>query len=259
MESESTDLEQSLLMHLECPVCMEYMRPPIRLCANGHKICNICKQKVNKCPTCREGFVNTINLALEDLAGQMMYPCKYRSNGCTETFNHDKNVGHQASCRYSPRVCPVAKLAIGNCSWTGSYNDMKGHLQENHLQVCCEYVEGDFKYIYKFSGMKYFRFIFAYNEIFCSLFLEKDDIFYAVLLYVGPSENAAKYKYKMEFVNKDDTESVAVMLLTRSADENMGDIYRFGKCGKLHFDVVRRLTDEQSNLKFKLEIIRIGN
>jgi hypothetical protein len=35
---------------------------------------------------------------------------------------------------------------------------------------------------------------------------EKDDIFYAVLMYVGPVENAAKYKYKVEFVNKDDTE-----------------------------------------------------
>jgi len=259
MQSESTDLEQSLLMHLECPVCTEYMRPPITLCANGHKICNICEKKVNKCPTCRQQFVNTRNLALEDLAGQVMYPCKYRSYGCTETFNHDKIAGHQATCRYSPQVCPVAKLAIGNCSWTGSYSDIKGHLQENHPEVCCEYVEGDFKYIYQFSYMKFFRFIFAYNEIFFSLFLTKNSIFYAVLLYVGPSENAAKYKYKVEFVNEDNTEGVTVMHLTRSSGENMDDLYRSGKCGMLDFDVVSRLKDEQSNLKFKLEIIRIGN
>jgi len=259
MQSESTDLEQSLLMHLECPVCTEYMRPPIRLCANGHKICNICLQKVSYCPTCGEEFVNTRNLALEHVAGQVMYPCKYRSYGCTETFNHDKTVGHQATCRYSPQKCPVAKLAIGNCSWTGSYNDIKGHLQENHLEGCCEHVEGDFKYIYKFCCMKFFRFIFAYNEIFCSLFLGKRSIFYAVLLYVGPSENAAKYKYKVEFVNKDDTEGVTVMHLTRSADENLDELCNSGKCGKLHYDVLSRLKDEQSNLKFKLEIIRIGN
>jgi len=259
MESEPTDLEKSLLIHLECPVCTEYVRPSITLCANGHKICNICRQKFYNCPTCAKEFVNTRNLALEDLAGQVMYPCKYRSYGCTETFNHDKIVGHQATCRYSPQVCPVAKLAIGNCSWTGSYNDIKGHLQENHLEECCEYVEGDFKYVYEFSDMKYFRFIFAYNEIFCSLFLERNDIFYAVLLYVGPSENAAKYKYRVEFVNKDDTEGVTVMHLTRSADEDLDDLYTSGKCGKLRYDMVYRLRDEEGNVKFRLEIIRVGN
>jgi len=89
--------------------------------------------------------------------------------------------------------------------------------------------------------MKFFRFIFAYNEIFCSLFLGESSTFYAVLLYVGPSENAAKYKYRVEFVNKDDTESVTVMHLTRSADEDLNELYNSGKCGKLLYDVVSRL------------------
>jgi hypothetical protein len=239
-------------------VCKEYSKPPIRLCENGHTICNICRYKVTKCPTCRAAFVNTRNLALEDLAAQVMYPCKYRSYGCTETFKHYKIFGHEAICRYSPQVCPVTKLAIGNCSWTGIYSDIKGHLKENHLEVCCEYVEGDFKYICYLNDMKFFRFIFAYNEIFFSLFLEKDSVFYADLQYVGPSENAAKYKYKVEFVNKDDTEGVTVMHLTRSAGDNLNEFYRSSKCAKLHYDVVNRLRDEQGYLKFKLEIIRVG-
>ena len=188
-----------------------------------------------------------------------MYPYKYRFYGCKETFNLDAIVGREAKYRHITRKCPVAKLANGNCSCTGSYSDIKGHLQENHLEGCCEYVEGDFKYIYKFSGMKFFRFIFAYNEIFFSLFLTKNSIFYAVLLYVGPSENAAKYKHKVEFVNKDNTEGVTVMHLTRSAGEDLRDVHRSGNCGNLDCDVVSRLKDEQSNLKFKLEIIRIGN
>jgi hypothetical protein len=198
-------------------------------------------------------------LALEDLAGQVMYPCKYQSYGCKETFNLDKTVGHEAKCCYSPQICPVAKLAIGNCSWTGGYNNMKGHLQERHLEGCSEYVEGDIKYIYKFSDMNFFRFIFAYNEIFFSLFLQKGDLFYAFLLYVGPSENAANYKYKVEFVNKDNTEGITVMHLTRSAYENLDDLCRSGKFGMLHFEMVNSLRDEDGNLKFKLEIIRIGS
>jgi hypothetical protein len=93
-------------------------------------------------------------------------------------------------------------------------------LKENHHEECCEYVEGDFKFIYKLTdGMKLFCFIFAYNEIFFSLFQEENNIFYAVLLYVGPAKNAAKFKYKLEFVNTDNTESVTVMHLARGADE----------------------------------------
>jgi len=263
MQPESTDLEKSLLSHLECPVCLEYLKPPILLCANGHKICRICRQKVTKCPTCKDHFVDTRNLALEDLARQVIYPCKYRSYGCTDTFSHDNIVGHQAKCRYIPQVCPVAKLAIGKCSWTGSYDDIKGHLEENHLEVCCEYVEGDFKFLYNLpsygSGIKLFCFIFAYNEVFFSLFLAERNVFYAVLLYVGPPENAAKYKYIVEFVNKDNTEGVTVMHLTRSSDENLDDVYNSGKCGKLLYEVMSRLKDEKGNVKFKLEISRVGN
>ena len=260
MQCESTDPEQSLLIHLECPVYLEYMRPPISLCANGHKICSFCKPKVSGCSKRREKFINTRNLAVEDLARQVMYPCKYRSYGCTENFSHDKTAGHQATCRYSPQVCPVAKLAFGNCSWTGSYNDIKGHLKENHLEECCEYVEGDFKFLYKLTNyMKWFCFIFAYNETFFSLFKATSDTFYVVLLYIGPSENAAKFKYKVEFVDKDNTEGVTVMHLTRSFDEDLDNVCSSSKCGNLRYDVVNRLRDEEGNVKFKLEIIRVAN
>ena len=241
-------------------MCLQYMTPPIKLCGNGHKICIICWRNVSDCPKCRAKFVSIRNLALEDLARQVMYPCKYRPYGCVEMFSHAKIASHQATCRYIPQVCPFPKLAIRNCGWTGSYNDIKGHLKESHLEECCEYVEGDFKFLYKLtSGMECFCFIFAHNEVFYSLFQEKDNIFYAVLLYVGPAENATKYKYKVEFVNKDDTEGISVMHLTRSSDENLGNLYKSCNCGNLYYDVVRRLKDEEGNLKFKMEIIRIGN
>jgi len=81
---------------------------------------------------------------------------------------------------------------------------------------------------------------------------------YAVLLYVGPSENAAKYKYKVEFVNADNTEGVTVMHLTRSFDENLDDIFKAGNCGKVHYDVVSRLRNKEGRLKFKTEIFRVG-
>ena len=60
----------------------------------------------------------------------------------------------------------------------------------------------------------------------------------------------------MEFVNKDDTESVTVMHLTRSSDENLRDKYKPGNFGKLHYDVVNRLRGEMPKLTFEIEIHR---
>jgi hypothetical protein len=175
-------------------------------------------------------------------------------------FSHETIRGHQVECLHIPQQCPVAKLAFGNCSWTGSYSDIKGHVKENHLELCCEYIEGDFKFLYRITNdMNVFCFIFAYNEIFFSSFEGKSNLFYAVLLYVGPPENAAKYKYKVEFVNKDDTEGVTIIHLTRSYNEGLYDVYDKGNCGKLHFHEVSRLKDKEDNVKFRLEIIRVGN
>jgi len=257
MQSESTNLERSLLGHLKCPVCTDYMRPPIILCANGHNICNICKPQMYHCPTCRGQFLNTRNVALEDLARQVVYRCKYRSHGCTEILSHDTIGGHQATCRYSPQVCPVAKLAIGNCMWTGSYSDIKGHLQENHFEICDECAEGSIKFRCRLTDdMWRPSFIFAHNEVFFHSFSENYNILHVVVQYIGPAENAAKYKYRVKFVNKDGTEGVTVMHLTGSADENLGDIYRSGNCGKLNLDVVLRLRDE-GYLNFNVDIIRV--
>ena len=47
---------REVLEELKCPVCVEYMMPPIPMCQNGHNICNTCRQKVNQCPTCKEEF-----------------------------------------------------------------------------------------------------------------------------------------------------------------------------------------------------------
>jgi hypothetical protein len=273
MQSESTDTEQimliqqeclapelesSLLRQLECPEFNEYMRPAIILCERGCKVCENCKSGYRNCKICKGYFVKARSLALENLARQVKYPCK--SYGCTEMLDHGTIDGHQVECLHFPQKCPSSKLNCEYCKWSGDYNDIKRHLQSNHLEVCCEYTEGDFKFLCSLdTPTKFFCSIFAYNEIFFSLFEEKHDMFYAVLMYVGPVENAAKYRYKVEFVKKDDTERVTLMHLTRSYNENVHDVYRSGNCGKLHYDAVSRLKDKEGNVKFKLEIIRVNN
>jgi len=61
---------------LECPVCLEEMKPPKKIfqCSNGHVICELCKNnpEVRSCPTCRvkfRGHNNVVrNIVAEKLA-----------------------------------------------------------------------------------------------------------------------------------------------------------------------------------------------
>jgi hypothetical protein len=105
----------------------------------------------------------------------------------------------------------------------------------------------------------FFSFIFAHNDIFFPSFLENENIFHVAVQYIGPAENTAIYKYKVEFVNTGNTESVTVMHLTRIADENLRGIHTSGNCGKLRYDVVFRHRDEEGYLNCKVQIIRVGN
>ena len=260
MQCERSDLEKNLLSELECPVCMEYMVPPIILCVNGHNICDRCRPNIPKCPTCRQKFLSTRNVALEKLAREMKYPCSYQEYGCKEFFVYSTFREHQHRCHYLPQTCPVYKVSNVQCNWTGIYINIKTHLMEQHRGVCCEYIEGKFTSMMTiFPSMFVFQFAFALNEVFCLRFRGYNDNLYSVLQYVGPSENAAKYKYKVEFVNKDNTEGATVMQLTRSFGENLDDIFQAGNCGKLHYDVVSRLGDEMSKLKFKIDILKVGD
>lgn len=47
--SSSTDLASLF----ECPVCFDYVLPPILQCQSGHLVCSNCRPKLNCCPTCR--------------------------------------------------------------------------------------------------------------------------------------------------------------------------------------------------------------
>merc|ERR1719244_1282005 len=67
----SSNVEQEVVdstkTELECPVCMEEMKPPRRIwqCSDGHPICEICKKKpeVKCCPTCRKFIVGRSTIA----------------------------------------------------------------------------------------------------------------------------------------------------------------------------------------------------
>jgi hypothetical protein len=80
---------------------------------------------------------------------------------------------------------------------------------------------------------------------------------YSVLKYIGPAADAAKYKYKLEFSNKESTENLTVTLLARSLDEELSEVHNSGHCVKLYPDQYNRFANDRNDLEFSLEIFRV--
>jgi len=255
-------VQQILLSELECPVCMEYMKPPITLCVNGHNICNTCKQKIPHCPTCEQQFLNTRNVALEKVAIELNYPCVYRKYGCSETYKLDFIGKHQDRCQYIPQPCPVNKLNLGTCTWTGISSSIMSHLNHKHKNLLYYYGNNS-DCPFAISGFtpatKHCQLILAYNAVFCTRSEIKNGIFYSVLQYIGPAADAVKYRYKLKFVNKERAESLAVCIRARSLDEDLGEVHNSGNCVKLYPEQYNRFANEGSELAFRLDIFGVGS
>ena len=86
----------------ECPVCFDYVLPPILQCHAGHLVCSNCRPKLTCCPTCRGQLGGNIrNLAMEKVASTVMFPCKYSSGGCAAQLLHTDKV-RQSSTTEQP-------------------------------------------------------------------------------------------------------------------------------------------------------------
>ena len=64
---------------LDCPVCLEEMRPPKKIfqCSNGHSLCEQCKNNpaLTSCPICRIEFTKSNvsrNILAESMASQVI-------------------------------------------------------------------------------------------------------------------------------------------------------------------------------------------
>lgn len=114
----------------ECPVCFDYVLPPILQCQAGHLVCNQCRQKLSCCPTCRGALTPSIrNLAMEKVASAVLFPCKYATTGCSLTLHHTEKPEHEDICEYRPYSCPCPGAS---CKWQGSLEAVMSHLMHAH-------------------------------------------------------------------------------------------------------------------------------
>ncbi|KAI5096877.1 E3 ubiquitin-protein ligase Siah2, partial [Silurus meridionalis] len=117
----------------ECPVCFDYVLPPILQCQAGHLVCNQCRQKLSCCPTCRGPLTPSIrNLAMEKVASTLPFPCKYASAGCLLSLHHSEKPEHEEVCEFRPYTCPCPGAS---CKWQGSLEAVMPHLMHAHKSI----------------------------------------------------------------------------------------------------------------------------
>ncbi|GFG32334.1 hypothetical protein Cfor_02729 [Coptotermes formosanus] len=116
----------------ECPVCFGYILPPILQCQNGHLVCSNCRPKLTRCPKCRGPLGNIRNLAMEQTATTVMFPCKYSTSGCAVSLLHTEKEEHEEACEFQPYSCPCPGAS---CEWQGSLEEVAAHLIMSHKAI----------------------------------------------------------------------------------------------------------------------------
>lgn len=197
----SDDVDEDMLRELECPVCNEYMVPPIHQCVAGHSICGNCKTKVLECPTCRDKIQDTRNFSLEKMTRLIKYHCKYRDFGCSFISTSDKIRNHESECKFGPYECPLKSYS--SCRWLGKLSDIMVHAkaehEENILEV--EIITWPFQEDCEDEDDIDWFLIKAHGEVFKLLFKYEQHTFYWSMQLVGPAEDAAKYMFELDFVD----------------------------------------------------------
>lgn len=196
-----SNADMEMLKAIECPVCFEYMVPPIFQCEIGHSICGQCKSKVKQCPTCTKPFGAAQNFAVENMTSYIKYPCKNSEKGC-EFISTAKNIKqHEHSCQYSAFLCPTSDYT--SCSWSGLKHHIWEHCRQKHRDhiIECQSVSIPFDPTEENEEedcfiINYMRNIFVLHWKFVN-----QTFFWSVQL-VGPIEDSNNYYFDLDIIDR---------------------------------------------------------
>ncbi|TNN47473.1 E3 ubiquitin-protein ligase Siah2 [Liparis tanakae] len=188
----------------ECPVCFDYVLPPILQCQAGHLVCNQCRQKLSCCPTCRGPLTPSIrNLAMEKVASTLPFPCKYSSAGCLLSLHHSEKPEHEEVCEFRPYTCPCPGAT---CKWHGALEAVMPHLMHAHKSITTLQGE-DIVFLATDINLPgavdwvMMQSCFSHHFM---LVLEKQEKyeghqqFFAVVLLIGTRKQAENFAYRLE-------------------------------------------------------------
>ena len=211
MDLPGVDLGQvsveSVLSLLECPVCLDHITPPIRQCTKGHLLCLDCFPRLHHCPTCRGPMCEERNLAMEQVASLLRYPCRYYPMACREAFPLSKKGQHEKDCAFLQLKCPFH----GQCAFNGPLSEVVPHLAAEHsVTPVPVQPAGTFFYraknfyrrnvwtlIFEWDKKNLFRFIVKHvhsNQVGRA---ENQNLLIGHIQYIGPESMASSYAYQV--------------------------------------------------------------
>lgn len=183
-----------LLRKLECPVCLEYMIPPIMQCNGGHSFCQGCRNQITTCPICKGTISDTRNFLLEDITSMIVYPCKYKRYGCTHSAKADQIQQHQDTCINGPYRC-----IMDDCSWEDRHTKFLEHLTDTHKDNIVE--TDSISYILDNTlDMEFYNYICIVNKkVFRIEFSRDADEFWWIVHTVKGQTEPNKYLLELDF------------------------------------------------------------
>ena len=249
---------RSIVNLLECPVCLDTMKPPIYQCQNGHSVCSNCKPGLSNCPTCRGSLINTRNLLAEQLANKVIYLCSNKDRGCYESTSLEDMKRHEAACPYRIYDCLVGRDGV--CSWSGRRSEILRHMEEKHP-----------KYIYRsdLCSFRYEEFSFRHECKFACVFSSCGEIFwyrsrrdpekrklFEVVQYIGPKENASKYVYEHRMVSPEGDQRLTFTNVVRNDNEDLNAILDAKKCFIMGYDTLEIFAKTGRTFEYKIKMCK---
>jgi len=247
MENTPFDLDEDLRKELECPICYEYLKPPIWMCENGHSICSKCKQKLKTCPSCRRPFLPTRNLALESLS---------------EMFVSKNTISKSSESTAKKYKCPFSTISKEECAWVGFLHDMKGHIKNRHSDRNDTHKSnGRFNVVLTdLSPERHYRkAVWSGDDLFYAVWEIKGGSFYCAVLYVGPKKNSSKFTYKFSLTTDNGMKNISMLFRTQSVVTSMEHFFKAGDCVLLHYDTVMKFLNSDKFLQCAFEISPVGS
>lgn len=125
IKHEREELADLIRANMTCNICYEIIAGKIVQCLNGHLHCMGCVERIGSCSVCRIPMSDSVRcLAMEKLRSQTRFFCE--NKGCDESsIGYDAHLSHK-------KVCPHNKCPSDGCSYIGTLEDVRTHIQ----QVC---------------------------------------------------------------------------------------------------------------------------
>ena len=120
---------EALLRLFECPICHDWVSPPIAQCQSGHIACGPCRKRgLKSCINCQQRFSKVPNWMMWQIAATIAFPCRFQGHGCRHYCYTAVKKSHEALCPHRPISC---QYSVKGCPQI-----LQFRLMEDHVTQC---------------------------------------------------------------------------------------------------------------------------